>query len=306
MKIHHWLLFLPLLWFAGGCSIIPQPDIPPEEPGVDELKPPEPADIADPSPQPDQSVPTPLAPEPRTITFSTPEGKELTGKYYPGAENPSPLVILMHWYPGDHRDWAVIAPWLQNRGSVESPVDLPWRDAAWFPPLPAARSYAVFTFTFRGCDGGCQETKNEQWLIDASTAAEFAASLPGADPERIAIIGASIGADGAISACEHLLEIEHAACRGAFTLSPGNYLHNDYQASVHALGDAVPPRPVHCLYDVNDHTADLCKDVTGDNFSSTSYSGGYLHGMHLINPDLDPNPLHELLGFLEDVLSPAP
>ncbi|MDZ7845156.1 MAG: hypothetical protein U5K99_10200 [Anaerolineales bacterium] len=159
MKILRWFVILALLWFAGGCSLIPQPDIPPEESGVEELNPAEPADRADPSPGPDQAVPTPLAPETQSITFSTRDGKELTGKYYPGAENPSPLVILMHWYPGDHRDWAAIAPWLQNRGSVESPADLPWRDAAWFPPLPPDRSYAVFTFTFRGCGGGCQETQ---------------------------------------------------------------------------------------------------------------------------------------------------
>lgn len=56
----------------------------------------------------------PPAPIPQTITAS--DGTELVGMLYPAATMDAPMVVLMHWAPGDQRDWAAIAPWLQNRG----------------------------------------------------------------------------------------------------------------------------------------------------------------------------------------------
>ncbi|NTU75743.1 MAG: hypothetical protein HGA86_06450, partial [Anaerolineaceae bacterium] len=58
----------------------------------------------------------PLPPEPQVVTIPSANGIQLEGRYYPGASNPSPLVVLMHWAPGDQHVWDSLAPWLQNRG----------------------------------------------------------------------------------------------------------------------------------------------------------------------------------------------
>jgi dienelactone hydrolase len=242
--------------------------------------------------------PTPLPAEPQTITFTAEDGAELSGLYYPADQPSAPVLVFMHWYPGDQSSWTEIAHWLQNRGVSGPGGDVPWRDSSWFPELPEDRSYAVFTFTFRGCEGGCQEARHQEWRLDARAGAGRAARLPGVDPERMIVLGASIGADGAVVGCAEFPD----ACRGAFSLSPGNYLGNDYQAGMQTLGSAQDPRPVWCLYDRNDHTADLCRELEGDHFTAQSYSNGYLHGMHMLNPDLAPNPLELMLDFLEEAL----
>ena len=139
-----------------------------------------------------------LPPEPQIIEFNSADGYPLTGRYFPAAVNPAPLVVLMHWALGDQEDWAEIAYWLQNRGlSGKSPKDAPWLDPSWFPPLGINKTYAVFTFTFRNCEGGCKGFPRELWLQDATAAMRTAYGLEGIDKNLITAIGASIGADGA-------------------------------------------------------------------------------------------------------------
>lgn len=256
------------------------------------------------SPAPPTATPKPtlLPPEPRDVTFNLEDGTQLSGTYYPGRLHPSPVVILLHWYPGDQEDWTEIAHWLQNRGLSGPGGNVPWRDPAWFPDIAPEQSYAVVTFTFSGCRGGCQEPDRASWAAQAAEVVAQAGKLPGVDPHRIAAIGASIGGDGAMIGCEALLGDPDLTCRGVLSLSPGNYLGNHYLESAARLSEADPPRPVWCFYDRNDHTADLCQDLQGDHVLTQVYGDGYLHGMHLINPDLDPNPLGEALQFLEGTL----
>ena len=295
------VLLLTLVFSGAGCAgNLSLPTEATSSPAPTDPPPPSPTPTLPPSPTP---LPTPLSPEPQEVIFTSGDGFELAGTYYPGNRVPSPVLVLMHWYPGDQTDWTEIAYWLQNRGLSGPGGDVPWRDSAWFPSLPEGQSYAVFTFTFRGCQGGCRQADHQNWLLDARAGVQRASRLPGVDPHQIAAAGASIGADGAAAGCAAALESSSASCLGAFSLSPGNYLTNHYQEDLQTLGSAQPPRPVWCLYDVNDHTADLCKELSGDHFSAQSYSGGYLHGMHLLNPDLEPNPLELMLEFLGETLS---
>jgi len=291
------VLMVVLAWSGTSCSQIPVGPTGTPHPATPTQAPP-------PSPSPTRAPtstprPTPLPPEPQTITFTTEDGVELSGLYYPADRPSAPVLVFMHWYPGDQSSWTEIARWLQNRGGPGPGGDVPWRDPAWYPELEKDRSYAVFTFTFRGCEGGCQEARHQEWRLDARAGAAQAAQLPGVDPERMVVLGASIGADGAAVGCAAYPDI----CRGAFSLSPGNYLGNDYQAEMQSLGSARNPRPVWCLYDRNDHTADLCRELEGEHFTTQSYSNGYLHGMHMLNPDLAPNPLELMLEFLEEALA---
>jgi len=236
----------------------------------------------------------PLPPEPQQVPFLAADGYEQVGTYYPGQVNPGPLVILMHWAPGDQNDWAAIAPWLQNRGlPVPDAADtgLPWLDSSWFPALGEANSFGVFTFTFRFCEGGCAEFDRDGWLNDAFGAYEAALQLPGVDPERIVIIGASIGADGAADAC---LE----GCLGALSLSPGDYLGIAYTEAVRAADEA--GKPVWCLAaegDSESHAA--CTTAEGSHYRSIIHPGSE-HGMGLVEPDTyDPDTMQVILEFLD-------
>lgn len=243
---------------------------------------------------------SPLPAEAQEIAFEAGDGHPLEGRYYPAATNPAPVVVLMHWYSGDQSEWIEIAHWLQNRGLGGDGDGAPWRDSAWFPEITSAASVAVFTFTFRGCAGGCKSPDPAGWLLDARAAMEQAAALPGVDANRIVSIGASIGADGAVVGCSWLVAQPEGDCLGALSLSPGGYLIENYGEIVQTLGEATPPRQAWCFYDESEESARVCTSPTGEHFHAQGWSGGHLHGLHLLNPDAEPNPLELMLEFLEE------
>ncbi len=263
------------------------------------------APTATPTPPPPASTPAgppALPPEPQRIEFQAADGQALEGLYYPAAVNPAPIVVLMHWAGGDQRDWDAIAPWLQNRGlPYTTPAGAPpWLDPSWFPAMPEGRSYAVFTFTFRGCAGGCNNFDRSGWLLDAQAAIATARGLEGVDPARVSALGASIGADGAADGCAE-------GCVGTLSLSPGNYLgvpYVDAVATIETGWSAAPPimdsfvYPLQCLAAEEDgESAPTCRSAAGEHYQTTIYPGG-LHGMMLIQPDLEPNPLEIVLNWL--------
>lgn len=317
--------FIPLFFLAAflvyavvACKSSPVPtatEPPPHE--IPTTSPP----TAPPSPTPEPPSPTPelptatpvpevpaiepLPPEPQKVEFHASDGQTLQGTYYPAAVNPAPMVVLMHWAPGDQSDWVEIAYWLQNRGlgGQTEPAE-PWLDPSWFPPIPPGwveQSFAVFTFTFRDCEGGCQAFNQEGWLLDAQAAMEVAQGLDGVDPQRLVALGASIGADGAPDGCYWLNDEYENSCLGALSLSPGDYLTVPYVDAVSELGGEEPPKPDWCLYAEGDgDSARACQSASGDHYRTIQYAGS-LHGMMLIQPEVEPNVPPLVLDFLEMV-----
>ena len=265
------------------------PTEPPTEPPPTEVPPTEapPTDTPEPT-----SLPA-LPAEPQRIEFEAEDGQPLVGTYYPGAINPADTVVLMHWAPGDQRAWVEIAKWLQNRGEAgasEGQAESPWLDPSWFPAVPDGLSFAVFTFDFRGCVGGCSEFAPDGWLLDAMAAMETVKGLPGVDPNRLVAIGASIGSDGAVDACGQ-------GCLGALSISPGGYLTVPYADAAAALGED-PAKPAWCLAAESDRdSAAACRSASGDHYWMTIYPGA-AHGMELVRPEVDPDTLVVILDFL--------
>jgi len=238
---------------------------------------------------------------PVDITFHAADGQTLSGRYYPAMENPAPLLILLHWAKGDQDDWNAIARWLQNRGMETEPTTgRPWTDTGWFPALPKGFGpIGVFTFTFRGCEGGCKEFNREGWKLDAQAAFETAFQMEGVDPLQVAAAGASIGADGAALGCAWL-NLEAATlcydrcgkpsptaklpCRGALSFSPGGYLTAAYAEEARALVKESPPSAAWCVYAPGDGPAnDACKSLEAPAFKAVEFTGS-AHGMDLIRP----------------------
>lgn len=239
-------------------------------------------------------TPTPAPPplEPIEVVFAGKAG-DLPGRYYRAASEPAPLVVLMHWIRGDMNDWNEVAVWLQNRGQKNpypNPGKEPWWDPTWFPPVPEERSYAVLVFSFSGCQpGGCPLTLTpEIWQADGIAAMEFAATLPGVDPERIVAIGSSIGSNAAIISCGQV-----AHCSGALTLSPGAS-----PARVQEVFNRHPQADVWCLADRS--------EITGCDMPELANQPAYRailiprggHGTELLQPRLDPLPMQLILDFL--------
>ncbi|MBU0705541.1 MAG: hypothetical protein KKC18_16965 [Chloroflexi bacterium] len=270
--------------------------------------PPEPPSPTTPPPTETPPPPTaapvlePLPPEPQEFEFQAADGQVLLGTYYPAAVNPAPMVVLMHWAPGDGGDWIEIAYWLQNRGlGGQTDPAAPWLDPSWFPKIPSEweeQSFGVFTFTFRGCEGGCSSFDPPGWLLDAQAAMETARALEGVDPQRIVAAGASIGADGAPDGCFWLNQQYENSCLGGFSFSPGGYLTVPYADAVNELGAEQPPKPDWCLFAVEDtDSAQACQSASGDNYRMVQYEGA-LHGMMLIDPNVEPDALLLLLEFM--------
>ncbi|HCU57030.1 MAG TPA: hypothetical protein DF984_02175 [Anaerolineaceae bacterium] len=251
-------------------------------------------------PQVEDSNVNPLPVDPITQTFTASDGTELEGTFYPAATTDAPLLVLMHWAPGDQSDWKAIAAWLQNRGlqpDLGTGGD-PWLDSSWFPVLLEDVTFNVFTFTFRGCEGGCQSFDREGWKLDVEAAMLQIIGIENVDLSRVLTIGASIGADGAAYGC-HFYNSELGGCLGAFSLSPGGYLTVPYADEVALLENELLPRPAWCLYSAGDSgSAAACQEADGQFYLATEYEGT-AHGMSLISPGVTPNPLDELLRFIE-------
>jgi len=250
----------------------------------------------------------PLPPEPQAVTIISTDGTELKGYYYPAAVNPAPLVVLMHWAVGDMSDWNEVAVWLQNRGQVNpfpNPGTEPWWDPTWFPAVPADKSYAVLTFTFRGClpfGQGCQSFDREKWLQDAQSAMLFTHDLEGVDTQRIVALGSSIGADGAPDGCKFLNDQFPGSCKGALSLSAGGFLTITYEDIVAEMGLQDPPTPAWCLTDENEFALCEAAEAKGNKaFKGFMIQGGG-HGNDLLKPGLDPLPMQLILDFLDETL----
>lgn len=252
-----------------------------------------------------------LPPDPQIITITTDDNFTLTGYYYPAAVENAPVVVLMHWMMGDHNDWNEVAVWLQNRG-LKNPFENPgdgaqfrWWDPTWFPAMPAEKSYAVLAFSFRDCipwTTGCQSVQRENWLKDAHAAMQLARELEGVDPNRITAIGSSIGADGAPDSCKLLNDEFPSACKGALSLSPGDYLGVSYVTTIQQLGSSDPSVAAWCLADPGEYK--ICDSAAGA--GNSAFKGFSIpegdHGNMLLRPDLDPLPMQLILDFLDEVI----
>ena len=311
------IIALSVLTLTSCKSDTPPPEAtqpPADESQAKEVPPtelPPPPDTPEPTPVPPTETPLPeptvvptlepLAPEPQDLEFEAEDGQVLPGRYYPAAVNPAPVLVLMHWAGGDLEDWNEIAFWLQNRGlSGTSPNvgTAPWLDSTWFPPMFEGQSFAVFTFTFRGCAGGCSSFDHDGWRMDALAAMKTARGLEGVDPTRLASFGASIGADGPPDACGPLNAEFGGTCLGALSLSPGSYLGVPYASAVDVMGMLDPSRPVWCFYSLDDAaSADTCKSASGDHYQLFEWIDAG-HGMRLLRPEVEPSAMQLILDWL--------
>jgi hypothetical protein len=119
------------------------------------------------------------------------------------------------------------------------------------------------------------------YLMDARAALAVVRGLPGIDPQRIALIGASLGADTAADLCQE-------GCVGALGLSPGGHTgipYTDAIAQMNQLG-----KPAWCVASSGDtRAARACVSASGELYRSLVYSGSSAHGVDLLVPGFNPD-----------------
>ncbi len=281
---------------APAATEAPPTEIPPTEPQPTVAPP---TDTPTPTATPEPKFP----PEPQRVEFQADDGTNLVGYYYPAAVDPAPVLVLMHWAGGTHCDWVFVnlVQWAQNRGlpeglaanpaceNAEIHIDPP---LAEFTPLPAGQSYAVFAFDYRGYgeSAGSASWSPAGYLQDSIAAMKTAQGLEGVDPARVAAIGSSIGADGAIDACAE-------GCLGALSLSPGNYLGKSYSDEVTRLG--AEQKPAWCVVSSQDSESyPVCNGASGDLFQKFIYEQN-AHGTSFFEEGFDPKVTQIIFDFLQ-------
>lgn len=309
-KIIFIVFLIGVILTACGSSstAAPAADSPPlEENPPTESQPTEatPTDTPAPTSTPEPKFP----PEPQRVEFQAEDGTALVGYYYPAAVDPAPILVLMHWAGGTHCDWVFVnlAQWAQNRvlpeGLAANPAcantEVHIRSPlAEFPPLPAGQSYAVFAFDYRGYgeSASASDWDPNGYLKDSIAAMKTAQGLEGVDPARVAAIGSSIGADGAIDACAE-------GCLGALSLSPGNYLNKSYADEVARL--SAEQKPAWCVASTQDgESYPKCNGASGDYFQKFIYEQNG-HGSSFFEDTFDPKVTQIIFDFLQLVFGDA-
>jgi pimeloyl-ACP methyl ester carboxylesterase len=146
--------------------------------------------------------------EPLDLKFVTEDGQELDGRFYPPSACPAALMIVYFpWENGDLNDWKTISQY-----------------------LPKKIPYGVFSFTPRGCQGGCENWDRSGWLLDYKAALSAFTRLPCAMPSPVVTFGSSLGGDAAFYACS----LDNN-CVSALALSPGGWLGIPFEKEVETL-----------------------------------------------------------------------
>jgi hypothetical protein len=125
------------------------------------------------------------------------DGTRIAYTYWPGqGEGPHPGIILVHQLPSNRHSWDSFAPALQKAGYAAVAID----------------------YRGRGESGGQLKTAEDfqHIALDVEAAKAFISQQMGVDGGRLAIIGASIGANHALIAAT-----KDPRVKAAILLSPG-------------------------------------------------------------------------------------
>lgn len=241
---------------------------PPEEATEEPTEEPTAEPTEEPTEEPAEPTEDPSWREVRDIDFESLDGTPLVGTLYPPMESSAAYgILLLHWMPGERSDWGDLINLLQTE---------------------SGQDFYFFAIDFRGHgDSGGDRGDRPGYIDDAQAALELFRTIPLVDPDRIFIIGASIGSDAAADACGE-------GCIGAISLSPGSYTGMDYNDALAALGD----KPVLCVAaDADSNSPTTClngEDVGLSDYQVQIYTGSE-HAMEMFNITDQPPLLNDLL-----------
>ena len=207
---------------------------------------------ATPTPEP------PPAPRSRTVRFKASDGEKVTARYAPAGRN-ARGVVLLHEIRGGPDQWDVLVPYLHEAGFATL------APSSRKSPLEAER------------------------LPDALAAIRWLRDRPEVDPDRVGLVGASIGASTAVFA---MATGARKAVDAAVALSPPD------SADIWALQDDGKFRPHDVLFVSDAGEASSVEGMQdGTVRSKAMLSGGPGHGVALL---AEPGVRDALLGWLDE------
>jgi predicted acyl esterase len=210
-------------------------------------------------------------PEPQEIKIKMADGLEILGTFYASAaQAQAPAVLLLHQYQGSRSQWAAFTAVLNGKG------------------------YNVLAVDQRGFGetGSTADWKLAQ--TDATALMTWLRQQPTVNPDKVAIVGASVGANVALMVCA-----SDPKCHTAIALSPGtNFFDVISKDAVLGMKD----QAIFLVASQGDqYSSDATvKALTVDAPTSLTtmtkiYAGTKLHGTDmLVYPDLIPTMLQWL------------
>jgi len=143
------------------------------------------------------------------ITFKTVDECTIVGDWVP-APTTIGAVILIHMMPSNRKSWAEFQAKLSKRGIASLAIDLRGHGESLDGPEGTKMDFKSFT-----------DEEHQSALFDVTGAIDWL-KRRGFDPARIALCGASFGANLAVEAL-----LEEPKLLGAALLSPGSYRGTD-------------------------------------------------------------------------------
>ena len=200
----------------------------------------------------------PPAPRATSVRFRAADGEPVTGEYSPAGKH-APAVVLLHEIRGGPDQWSPLIPYLHAAG------------------------FAALAYRSRA------SALESERLPDALAAVRWLRAREEVDPERIALVGASIGASTAVLA---MATGARRSADAAVALSPVD------SSDIWALQDDDRYRP-HDLLLVSDERESASAEgmLDGAVRSKVMRSAGDGHGVVLLG---EPGVRDALLAWLQD------
>jgi pimeloyl-ACP methyl ester carboxylesterase len=222
-----------------------------------------------------------VIPAPQRIEFASLDGTPLVATFYPPAHSGAPGLLLIHMLGSSREVW--------------DPYALRWQD----PQNGPAGGFAVLAIDLRGHGESGGGRDRAAMVGDGSAALALLRTLPDVDADRIAIIGASIGADVAVDACA-------GGCVAAASLSPGGFSDVPYRQALEVLAAAQGPVVLCVAAQEDAPSPQTCDEGQGAGLADyrVQLYEGSAHGTDMLGENYDP-PLFELLtAFLSEIAEP--
>ena len=227
----------------------------------------------------------------QTVTFITDDGVSIVGTYYApssGLKDSTPTIILLHMLGKDRSIWNTFASALSHKGYAVLSIDLRGHGES-IKQSSSTVSYQSFT-----------ENDFNKMTLDVKAAKQFLIEQKNANPDRMAVIGASIGANIALNYAATL----DPTIKTVILLSPGL----NYRGV--ATSDTITKykNPIYIAATEGDSESakdsqTLCDKINcGENLKI--YSGSSSHGTNMFSESLNP-PLQDLImSWLSSLLPP--
>jgi dienelactone hydrolase len=136
------------------------------------------------------AVPSTPAQTARPVRLNAADDAGITAAFYAAATNPSPGVILVHDYGKSREEWSPYIPVLQRAGFAILAIDLRGHgESTRRLTVEGPKSMDYHNFKPRDF---------QDMLLDVNAAYDWLTTQPGIETNRIAIVGAGLGANVAI------------------------------------------------------------------------------------------------------------